>query len=191
MLSRVLLVLALTALLADVALGQPADWFSTVREGSVEDLRVALVAGANVHARDEGGRTPLVYAASNANLSVLLLPLGAGTVIEAHDHLGWTPLVTAILFSENPDAVRVLLDAGANLEAGDVFGSTPLMHAASDDDPDAVRLLLAAGAGLGVRDATGMTPLMHAASGGFPDVVQVLLDAGLHSKPVTSPVRRH
>src|SRR5680860_598175 len=79
-----------------------------------------------------------------------------------------------------PADVRAALAAGANLEAHDEIGWTPLMIAAgSNDNPEVVQALLVAGANLEARNEDGWTALMHAAEGSDnPEVVQALLVAG-------------
>jgi len=89
-------------------------------------------------------------------------------------------MMLAAGFNEIPEVARVLLAAGANLEARDTIGATPLMRAASfNENPEVVRVLLAAGADLEARDTEGWTPLMHAAGRNeIPEVVLVLLGVG-------------
>ncbi len=90
LLTRVWLPLALAALLAGVTLGQ-VEWFDTAAEGSVEDVRAALQAGAELEARDEYGRTPLMHAARhNENPAVVRVLLDAGADGAARDSLGRT-----------------------------------------------------------------------------------------------------
>ena len=75
-------------------------------------------------------------------------------------------------------AVRVLLGAGANLEAR-TGGLTPLHLAASSGGTEAVTALLEAGANLEARrTGTGLTPLHLAVFGGGAEVVTALLEAG-------------
>ena len=85
------------------------------------------------------------------------------------------------LFDPNltPEGVQAALDAGADLEARDEDGRTPLMFAAGSNSPEVVQTLLDAGADLEARTESGQTPLMGAAwNNENPGVVQVLLDAG-------------
>ena len=82
-----------------------------------EGVRAALDAGADLEARDELGRTSLMYAAwLNENPEVVQALLDAGADLEARNE-GWTSLLFAARNNENPEVVQVLLGAGADLEA--------------------------------------------------------------------------
>ena len=96
---------------------------------------------------------------------------------------GVTPL--GLLARSGSDAARPLmkklLAAGANPNAADVAGRTPLAEASNlDTSADAeatVELLLAAGADPSLGDARGETPLSLAAGHGHERVVEMLLAA--------------
>jgi ankyrin repeat protein len=80
--------------------------------------------------------------------------------------------------------VRELLAGGADPNAADPWGRTPLQAAvryAYNGEPDAleiVRALLAAGADVNAADDDGFTALTHAAVYGYPDLLRHLLAAG-------------
>ena len=78
------------------------------------------------------------------------------------------------------DAARVsaLIAKGAEVNATDANGSTPLMQAAAAAPPEIVRLLLNKGANLGAKDKSGFSPLLVAAYSGHVATVQLLLDKG-------------
>ena len=86
------------------------------------------------------------------------------------------------LFDPNltPEGVRAALAAGADVEARDNRGSTPLLFAAlANSNPEVVQVLLDAGADLEARTEWGATPLMFAARHNEnPEIVQALLNAG-------------
>ena len=76
--------------------------------------------------------------------------------------------------------VSLLLEKGAELEARDIDGWTPLMVAAGKSStPEIVQLLLEKGAELNARSTAGGTPLMFAArNSSTPEIVQLLLEKG-------------
>jgi len=74
--------------------------------------------------------------------------------------------------------VRELLDRGADVNARDEDGVTPLHYAAYYGFLDAARLLLDRGADVNARDEFGGTPLHYAAGSGHVNVVRLLLDRG-------------
>jgi uncharacterized protein len=96
---------------------------------------------------------------------------------------GFHPLGLAAFF-KRPEAVRALLDLGADANlATRPAGFTPLHSAVADDAgqtaaKEIVRMLLAAGADPNARSASGGTPLHTAAFTGDVVLVRTLLAAG-------------
>ena len=70
------------------------------------------------------------------------------------------------------------LEGGADLQAGDAHGITPLMAAVRAGRADAASLLVERGAQVRARDKRGFTALHYAAQNGMNDTVQLLLDRG-------------
>ncbi len=77
------------------------------------------------------------------------------------DARGNSPLMYAAALG-TPDVLRLLLDAGADPNAANELGATPLMWCAGDAAK--VKLLLAKGAKVNVRSKLGRTPLLIAAA---------------------------
>jgi uncharacterized protein len=67
------------------------------------------------------------------------------------------------------DAARALVDAGADLNAGDSFGDTLLLRSCGYGYVKAVELLLASGADPNVQNHSGITPLLEAAGHSYRD----------------------
>ena len=97
-------------------------------------------------------------------------------------HFSKTPL--HVLCSNNTAAddrrvacIKLLIEAGANLEAPNYVGSPALHHAAINGDATIVSLLVEAGANVNAADRHGYTAL-HDAAFKSADCVEVLLAAG-------------
>ncbi len=84
----------------------------------------------------------------------------------------------AFLATATAENVQACLDAGANLDAGNVLGETPLHNAARFGTPETILILLNAGALVNAGDVGGETPLHKAALWSTPEVIRILLDAG-------------
>lgn len=79
----------------------------------------------------------------------------------------------------NTDMVRSLVSRpGADVNATNERGSTPLLEAARYGHDDIARVLIAAGADTKVKDHDGKTALMLALQGNHDEVVRVLKQAG-------------
>ena len=79
----------------------------------------------------------------------------------------------------NTDMVRSLVSSpGADVNATDERGSTPLLEAARYGHEDIARVLIAAGANVNAKDKDGKTALMLAVQGNHDEVVRVLKQAG-------------
>lgn len=80
----------------------------------------------------------------------------------------------------NTDMVRSLVSSpGADVNATDERGNTPLLEAARYGHEDICRVLIAAGADLKAKDRDGKTALMLAVQNNHDDVVRVLKQAGV------------
>ena len=140
----------------------------TVRAGVVDAL---LRTGADVWARAPDGRTalhcavPLWAGDRRGRLGAVVRRLvAAGLPVDVRDHVGHTPLHEAVGDEGGErSAIRALLDLGADPNAADAQGRTPLMMAvASAYDPWVVRVLLAHGAEPGRHCQAGRTAADYA-----------------------------
>ena len=84
--------------------------------------------------------------------------------------------------------VKILVEAGANVQARNNIGDTPLNRAAAHNgNPVVVKVLLEAGADIEAQSEDGWTPLHDSAVfNKTPTVVTALLDAGANPKAETN-----
>ena len=109
----------------------------------VSDL---LEAGADMEPLSVGGPSALHRAVVNNRANIVSLLLNAGASMEHCDGIrGQTPLSWACERCLAP-IVRVLVEAGANVEARSLAGLTPLHWACRFNDAESVEVLLSAGA---------------------------------------------
>ncbi|KAJ5113811.1 hypothetical protein N7456_002345 [Penicillium angulare] len=125
-----------------------------------------LSAGANIEAKDNNGFTPLSQAVRMGHVGIVQLLLEAGADIESKEIHGYTPLALSVLGGDHRSRervtksgnwwpgktlaherlIRLLLENGANIEAQDNCGLTPLALAEKYEQKEIVKLLLDAGA---------------------------------------------
>jgi ankyrin repeat protein len=217
---------------------------ATLVAGSVEAARLLIEHGANVHAQDSFGRTPMTIAIFDCPQAIELL-LATGVDINEQTRFG-TPLLTAaryqwpwpesnpqyswiriynnhylalhpddrvpverideVLLVEQRNAVRILIEKGADPNTRDSEGRNALMLMSMESRRDkdieltiedrdtiepkllyrrldrAVELigetLLNAGCDVNAVDNKGRTPLMYAAIFERPSIVNLLLKRG-------------
>ncbi len=105
---------------------------------------------------------------------LLALPAaGPAVAMNADD----APIIEAAR-GQNGDAVRTLINEGADVNARQPDGATALHWAAYRDDHEIAELLIDAGANVTAANELGATPLWLAADNGSARMVKRLLDAG-------------
>lgn len=100
----------------------------------------------------------LTAAAGNGDLAKVESLLARGVKIDTPDYLGWTPLYRTMI-NGHTKMVQKLLDAGANVNARNRDGATPLFVVA-DGRVDLAEMLLGKGANVNASNEYGQTPLM-------------------------------
>ena len=112
-------------------------------------------------------------------LLALVVGLGQATTYGAGPPA--TPLVEAAKRADAA-AVHALLQAGADVNAQEVDGTTVLHWAVYHDDPELVDVLVRAGAKASASNRYGVTPLWVATINGNTAIVERLLEAGADAR---------
>jgi hypothetical protein len=165
----------------DFAYSEARGPFRSAVELGGEDLATLLASLGCIrdNFRDEEGRTPLWWATRYEwdGVVKLLLVNTATSCLDIQDKDGKSALYVAIE-ADNQTMVRLLVDAGANVNLrGGFYGN--LLHAAARKGVvDIVRRLLDAGADVNSKADFYGNALQAAAYGGHKEVVELLLSRG-------------
>ena len=171
-----------------------ANWKSIVNK--------LLKKGADINCKDRMGWTPLHYAAALGSTSMVQLLLSAGASVHSQtlgrflggesdseyedefDFRGFTPLHLAILAfvkNKNTRRIRLLINAGCDVNAKLSSGDSPLHFAAAAGFLPVAMQLLIAGADVNEPNNMGTTPLIAAAENGHSRILKLLLDSDVNA----------
>lgn len=89
--------------------------FEAVKQGTLEEIREALIMGADINARDKWGCTPILRAAWRGDFDIFaFINNYPGVDREAANNVGWTSLMGAAM--QGHDAIVVLIISTTNPE---------------------------------------------------------------------------
>lgn len=156
------------------------------KAGDEQVLRARVEAwGPGVDIRDEDGSSLLALAVAGGHEGCAKILVSNGCDIDAKDDFMCAPLMIAcgggwgdMQTTPKAGLARLLLQAGADVEAARANGETALMMASRWGAEDIVGDLLAAGADADASDDDGFTALMHAGGGCNYKCVARLIAAG-------------
>ena len=131
-----------------------------------------------LNAPDEGGHTPLNWAAYRGKVEVVrrLLALGADASIADSEH--HQPIHNAAAGGYT-GVIETLLASGVDINTPGANGMTALLFSISSMHPEAAGWLLDRGADPTLARSNGLTALHYAALRGFPDLIERLVALGI------------
>lgn len=161
---------------------------AAIDRGSVIILKQLLISGADVHVTDRNGCGALDRAIQSQNyyeVVNLLLEFGASLGTMKSENMD--SLLPTSVRSKNVKVIRLLVEAGVDVNQKDAGGSSPLHHSLVLFDDFGiyknkytfiVKMLLDAGARVNTRDNDGWTPLHYCAGARKLNALKILVDAG-------------
>ena len=159
-----------------------AALLSAAASGEFARVASALAAGAQLDARDNHGRSPLLLAVLGNHLDVAALLVDRGADPNAVDHRLDTPwLATGVTGSVS--MLEVLLPAGPDMTIKNRYGGVAIIPASERGHVDYVRRVADAGIDVNHVNDLGWTALLEAVilgdgSADYQQIVRILLDAG-------------
>lgn len=132
--------------------------------GRIKNIKVLLNYGANPNAKGFSGSTPISWACTD-----MIHILTSAEDVEMED--------ACVVFGQ---MIEVLVKNGADINAKDNNGWTPLQKSLSDSMgwPEAIEKFIELGVDLEATDLDGETALHAAAVSGYPAIVEALVKAG-------------
>ena len=162
---------------------------ATVTHSTAQVTEKLLTKGAVVHINtpNEGGCTPLMWAANFGYIDIMKVLLAHGADIHAVSKNRSTALSIALDNQKN-DAAKLLLAAGAKANITFENDQTLLLNAVPHCTPDIIKKLLDNGAAVHINtpNKNGWTPLMRAARFGNVDTMRLLLAHNADIEAVTT-----
>ena len=153
--------------------------------------RILITLGADINAKDQNGRTPLLVMASEANgdqdLAMFKMLAEYGADLEATDGSGDTALLLLFIGLGKPKTIKCLCEHGANVNAinkcrnSTTRGMSPAMILAREGYANILKIIIEHGADLTLRTPiANETALMFALQpDGYDaktDIVQMLCE---------------
>lgn len=162
--------------------------FNAVNGNSEALLNKFLKNGGNPNVTDDCGISIIFYAIQPVGLEMLKILVKAGADVNVQDNRhGDAPLLVLIRLldtfndrysDEIYDAVKFLIENGANVNLQTKYGNSALIEAVKIHQSRLVQLLLTSGAEVNYQDNANMTAYSYAAQLGDKDLKQILIQAG-------------
>jgi truncated hemoglobin YjbI len=144
--------------------------------GNLSIVELLLRLGADPNAPDGGGHTPLYSVGNECRISdggkVVHALVRAGAKVDASDGVKHCTALHMAARRGSVDVAKALLECGADIEARDTLGETPLRRSVNCDKPEVAALLLSRGADRHSKGSKGLTPLLAARSGAMKKLLR-------------------
>jgi len=161
-----------------------------------KDIMEMLIAkGAEIDSTDRNGNTPLHWAVNKnrewkerfIELTAEINAMTAETDAARIESLKQGGILQSTKAAEiTKEMAKLLIAEGADVNAKNGYGNTPLIEAAKGAVPEIVMFLVAAGADVNAKNNHGVTPFVNAAENGQADILEFLSSTAAQKKPSAS-----
>ena len=148
------------------------------RRGDARSTNILLQAQADPDLADVRGQTPLLLACEASSTTCVDLLLEAGANYNHINSDQMNALHCALQRKDNEQIIEDLIAVGVNMNAQDIWGSTPLAHAVSIYRATSTEVLLKHGAEKNIQDYEGDTALHNSFHVGAVNLSRLLLERG-------------
>jgi len=148
-------------------------------DGSLDIAKVLVDAGADVNLKSTEGFTPLYIAVGNKRKPLVEYLLSKGAPVDEKNGPDGVAALFRACYVGSLDIVKVLVDAGADVNHKDNIGFTCFYAAVQEKHKPIIEYLLSKG--VRVNETNGQnndTPLHKACVSGSLEVVKILVNAG-------------
>ncbi|RLV61048.1 ankyrin repeat domain-containing protein [Parashewanella curva] len=152
---------------------------NSCRHGQLHSVQRLITQGVNLNITDQYGGSPLYYALQQGHIELANTLMEHGARLTADEQKqGVEQAFFDAIEANRLSSIQAFVRAGANVNAKNNLGNTPLGYAVCCQRPQIVRLLLANGAEVNARNNQTTTPLKYAVNKGDLKIVRLLLRSG-------------
>ena len=150
-------------------------WFAC-EGGNLLILRLILGRYPWVNKFGKSGRSPLMFASKQGfcEMASLLLDMDMGAQVDLQNSNG----MSALMFSNNQEVAKLMLESGAQVDLQDNAGRSALMFSSKQGFFEVAKLLVDNGAQVDLQDSAGRSALVFASKQGFFEVAKLLVYKG-------------